>query len=54
MSDLHMEAATDQIGPDAATLASLPPPLAHRIFLALPADARTRLVRLPRLAQHSG
>ena len=42
MSSVHVEAAADLISPDAATLASLPLPLAQRIFLALPVDARGR------------
>ncbi len=37
-----MGAVADRIGPDAATFASLPLPLAHRIFLKLPSDARSR------------
>ena len=42
MSELLVNAAADLMIADAVTLASLPPPLAHRIFLALPADARGR------------
>jgi hypothetical protein len=42
MSELHVDAAADEISPDAATFASLPPPLAQRILLALPPDARGR------------
>jgi hypothetical protein len=42
MSDALVEAAADRIGPDAVTFASLPLLLAHRIFLALPVDARGR------------
>jgi hypothetical protein len=37
-----MDAAAHPISPDAATFASLPLPLAQRIFLALPPDARGR------------
>ena len=37
-----MGAVADRIGPDAATFASLPRPLACLVFLALPADARGR------------
>jgi hypothetical protein len=42
MSSTQLDAATNQISPDAATLVSLPLPLAHRIFLALPVQARGR------------
>jgi hypothetical protein len=37
-----MVAVADLISPDAATFASLPLPLAQRVFLALPPDARGR------------
>jgi hypothetical protein len=40
MSDVHVDAVAMRISPDAATFASLPLSLAHRIFLALPVDAR--------------
>jgi len=42
MSNKHEGAAALRISRDAATFASLPLPLAQRIFLALPADARGR------------
>ena len=42
MSRTHVDAAAKRISPDAATFASLPVPLAHRLFLALPVDARGR------------
>jgi hypothetical protein len=42
MSSTHADAVVERIGPDAAPFASLPLPLAHRIFLALPADDRGR------------
>jgi hypothetical protein len=42
MSDAHVDALAQLISRDEATFASLPLPLAHRIFLALPADARGR------------
>jgi hypothetical protein len=42
MSDSDVDAVADRISPDAATFASLSLPLACRIFLALPADARGR------------
>jgi hypothetical protein len=42
MSSTLVVAAADDISLDAATFASLPPPLALRVFLALPADARGR------------
>jgi hypothetical protein len=42
MSSTHVEAIAWLIGQDAATFASLPLPLAHRIFVALPPDARGR------------
>jgi hypothetical protein len=42
MSDLYVEALTDDMSADAVTFASLQLPLAQRIFLALPPDARGR------------
>ena len=42
MSSAYVDAVADRFGTDAATFASLSLPLAHRIFLALPADARGR------------
>jgi hypothetical protein len=42
MSDLHLEAVANRIGPVVATFASLQQPLARLIFLALPSDARGR------------
>ena len=42
MSSELVDAAPQRTSSDAATLASLPLPLAHRIFLALPVDARGR------------
>ena len=42
MSDSLVDAVAEHISRDPATLASLPLPLAQRIFLALPADARGR------------
>ena len=42
MSDFLVDAVADRISRDPATFASLPLPLAHRVFLALPVDARGR------------
>ena len=42
MSSAHADAVANRIVPDEATFASLPLPLAQRIFLALPADDRGR------------
>ena len=42
MSDSHLEAVANRIGPVVATFASLQQPLARLIFLALPSDARGR------------
>ena len=42
MSDEHADALAQLIISDAVTFASLPLPLAHLIFLALPVDARGR------------
>ena len=42
MGNTHVKAVEDVINPDAVTFASLPVPLEHRIFLALPPDARGR------------
>ena len=42
MSDVHVDAVALRSRADAATFASLPLPLAQRVFLALPADARGR------------
>ena len=42
MSGRRVGAVARRIGPDAATLASLPLPVAHRIFLELLVDVRGR------------
>ena len=42
MSDVHVDSMAQLLARDAATFASLPLPLAQRIFLALPPDARGR------------
>ena len=42
MSDVHVGAVVHRISRDPATFASLPLPLVHRIFLALPVQARGR------------
>ena len=42
MSSTHVETIARNIGADAASFASLPLPLARRVFLALPPDARGR------------
>ena len=42
MSDVHVDAAAELVAPDRVTFASLPPPLARLVFLALPPDARGR------------
>jgi hypothetical protein len=42
MSDEHVDAIADRFSRDEVTFASLPLPLARRIFLALPVDARGR------------
>jgi len=42
MSSTHVKAIACLTSPDAPTFASLPLPLAHRIFLALPVDERGR------------
>ena len=40
MNSTDLDAVAHRSGPDAATFASLPLPLAQRVFLALPLDAR--------------
>jgi hypothetical protein len=42
MSDVHADAIAHHISGDAVTFASLPLPLAHRIFLTLLVDERGR------------
>jgi hypothetical protein len=42
MSSMHVAAAAERNSADAATFASLPLPLAQRVLLALPPDARGR------------